>query len=166
MAIPAPWSVNHPGRPRYKATIPSRTADSIQKRNELRRPCALRTDPVREAPTPAHSMTFTKTLLLTIDMDRLLVRVYAYSSIVPNLLHDRNILILRCYIAKTFFESIRLSPKHGEYSLRAEDIPHFAKFHRREAILFKYNFALGRFIEFSSAQNVFRFTVDRCQPLQ
>jgi hypothetical protein len=51
---------------RYHATIPSSSADRVQKIKELRRPWALRTEPVREAATPDHS-TILMALLLVIN---------------------------------------------------------------------------------------------------
>ena len=99
--MPVACRMSHPGRPRYIATIPSNSAENVQKTKEHRLPWALSIDPVRDAVTPVHSMTFIKPLLLTIDMDRLLILSYAYSSIVPNLPDHLNILMLNRYIAIT-----------------------------------------------------------------
>lgn len=87
--MPVACRMSHPGRPRYIATIPSNSADNVQKTKE------------HYAVTPVHSMTFIKPLLLTIDMDRLLILSYAYSSIVPPPPDYLNILMLNRYIAIT-----------------------------------------------------------------
>jgi hypothetical protein len=49
------------------ATMPSNSADRVQKTNEQRRPWALRNDPVKELATPVHSMMLIALLLLIKD---------------------------------------------------------------------------------------------------
>ncbi|WP_041532996.1 hypothetical protein [Pelobacter propionicus] len=67
MATPAPCRANHPGRPKLVITTLSNSDDRVQKKNEQRRPWALRTDPVKELATPIYSMMLIALLLLIKD---------------------------------------------------------------------------------------------------